>query len=89
MNDIVSRLSSRKLWLALGSFIVFIANKQYTEAMGVILAYIGVEGAKDAIGGGSYTVSSRVKATQDDYEVDTNEIVTGRVASPTDEPVQK
>lgn len=44
----LDRLKSRKFWLAVSSFITFTALKQYTEAMGVVLAYLGVQGYTDA-----------------------------------------
>jgi hypothetical protein len=47
MNDLRYRLTSRKLWVAVGGFITFVANKQYTEALAVALAFLGVEGAAD------------------------------------------
>lgn len=43
----LKKLTSRKFWLAVGSFIVLIANGAYTEAVAVIISYIGVEGAAD------------------------------------------
>lgn len=42
-------LFSRKFGLALGAFIVFVAQKHYVEAMGIVLGYLGVEGAGDAV----------------------------------------
>lgn len=53
MKDFLKSLLSRKFILALGTFLVFIANNQYSEALGVVLAYIGLEGAAD--------VATRVK----------------------------
>lgn len=50
MHDFLSRLSSRKLWIAVGTFIVFIMNEQYTEALSVVLVYLGVEGTADVAG---------------------------------------
>ena len=56
MKDFLKSLLSRKFLLALGTFIVFVANGQYNEALGVVLAYIGLEGAAD--------VATRVKPAQ-------------------------
>lgn len=50
MNDLKQRLTSRKLWLAVAAFITFALNDQWTEAMGIIVAYIGAEGVADAAG---------------------------------------
>jgi hypothetical protein len=48
--DLIGRLTSRKLWLAVAAFIVFVANGQYTEAVAVVVAYLAAEGAADAAG---------------------------------------
>lgn len=53
MKYFLLSLLSRKFLLAMGTFLVFIANNQYNEALGVVLAYIGLEGAAD--------VATRVK----------------------------
>ena len=50
MNDLKDRLLSRKFLLAVGTFLVFIANEQYTEAMGVVIAYFGVNAATEITG---------------------------------------
>lgn len=47
MKQFLSSLLSRKFLLALGTSLVFIANGAYTEAVAVILGFIGVEGASD------------------------------------------
>lgn len=49
MKEFVRSLFTRKFLLALGTAIVFIANGAYTEAVAVILGYLGVEGAADAV----------------------------------------
>lgn len=49
MKDFLTSLLSRKFLLAVGTFLVFVANGQYTEAMGVVLAYLGVNGAVQAV----------------------------------------
>jgi hypothetical protein len=41
MKKFLQSLLSRKLWLAIGAFITFVANGQYTEAMGIAIAYFG------------------------------------------------
>lgn len=50
IDKIPSQLKSRKFWLAVSAFIAFIATKQYNEALGVVTAYIGLEGAADVVG---------------------------------------
>ncbi len=50
MNDLKSRLTSRALWIAIGTIIVMVANKQYTEAASVASAYILGERVADAAG---------------------------------------
>lgn len=39
MKTFLLSLLSRKFLLALGAFITFIANRQYPEALGVVLGY--------------------------------------------------
>lgn len=93
MNDLLNRLTSRKLWIAVGSIVVFVANERYAEALTVILAYLGIEGGAD--------VASRLKPTnistdnvtvlpapsQDDFSaVDhSGKIISGRKIDETDE----
>ena len=47
MKTFLLSLLSRKFLLALGTALVFIANGAYTEAVTVILGFLGVEGAGD------------------------------------------
>lgn len=47
MRDFLLSLLSRKFLLALGTSLVFISNGAYTEAVAVILGFLGVEGAAD------------------------------------------
>lgn len=47
LQDLKTRLTSRKLWLAVGTFIVFAANHQYNEALTIALAYLGIQGYSD------------------------------------------
>lgn len=42
-------LLSRKFLLTVGSCATLIANKQYTEAVAVVLGFLGVEGYADAV----------------------------------------
>jgi hypothetical protein len=55
MKTFLKSLLTRKFLLALGSFITLVANGQYTEALGVVSAYILAEGAADTV--------SRVKSS--------------------------
>ena len=47
MRDLVLRLTSRKLWLAVGGFIAAAAAGEWGAAVAILLGYIGVEGAAD------------------------------------------
>ena len=47
MKDFFRSLLTRKFLLALGTTCVFIANGAYAEALGIVLGYLGVEGAAD------------------------------------------
>ena len=47
MKDFINRLTSRKLLLALSAFLVFVANKEYGNALTVILTYLGINGAAE------------------------------------------
>lgn len=49
MKQFLLSLLSRKFLLALGTFLVFVANAQYNEALGVVLAYVGFEGTSDIV----------------------------------------
>ena len=47
MKEFLKSLLSRKFLLALGTSLVFIASGAYTEAVAVILGFLGVQGAAD------------------------------------------
>lgn len=47
MKQFLTSLLSRKFLLTLGTALVFIASGAYTEAVAVILGFLGVEGAAD------------------------------------------
>jgi len=49
MREFIGRLSSRKFLLAVAAFLAAVANDEWGVALGVVLGYLGVEGAKDAI----------------------------------------
>ncbi len=49
MKDFIKSLFTRKFLLALGTTLVLVANGAYTEAVAVVIGYLGVEGAADAI----------------------------------------
>lgn len=49
MKEFLRSLLTRKFLLALGLTIVAVANGEYTAAVTVVLAYLGVEGAADAV----------------------------------------
>lgn len=73
------RLRSRKFWLAVGAFITFVANGQYNEAMGVVVAYLGFQGASDAIEKYQQLPPKpkEVDVYDDTDDVDTTKIVSG------------
>jgi hypothetical protein len=48
--NMLVKLTSRKLWLAVGTVVALVASKQYDQAVVVALAYLGVEGAADVAG---------------------------------------
>lgn len=75
MKHALARFTSRKFWLAVGSFIVLVSNNQYTEAMGVVLAYLGVEGLHDVKVSGSQIVQG--DGDGDISAPDRSHIVTG------------
>lgn len=47
MKEFLLSLLSRKFLLAFGTALVFISSGAYTEAVAVILGFLGVEGAAD------------------------------------------
>lgn len=55
MKEFLKSLLSRKFLLALGSALVFVANGAYTEAVAVILGFLGVEGVADTVSRKSVT----------------------------------
>lgn len=77
-KEIVTRLLSRKLWITICTTIVFILNKQYTEATIVVLGYLGVQGYSDVKTGTPVTLlnpETVVSQNVDDTARDT--IITG------------
>lgn len=85
MEGIVRRLTSRKLWLTIAAFITFIVNGQYTEAVLVVSAYLGMQGVQDVVGQ-RYNAPEIIKPTSqnvdDEEEVDKTVIETGNVGTP-------
>lgn len=49
MKQFLQTLLSRKFLLAVAGLITLVANKQYPEAVTVVLGYLGVEGAADVV----------------------------------------
>lgn len=49
LTNLVTRLSSRKFLLAVGSFVGFISTRHYQEALGIALAYLGIQGVTDHV----------------------------------------
>lgn len=49
MKAFIRSLFTRKFLLALGTTLVLVANGAYTEAVAVVIGYLGVEGAADAV----------------------------------------
>ncbi len=47
--SIPQKLKSRKFWITVLSFFLFILNEQYGEAAAVVMAYIGFEGGADIV----------------------------------------
>lgn len=86
--SIPERLKSRKLWLAIGAFITFVANNQWSEAMGVVIAYLGLQGVQDTakVYGEAKlgNIDSSTEVFQDEEEFD-GTIVSGKEITPTEE----
>lgn len=49
MKKIPDSLKSRKFWLAILTAVTLILNEQYNEAVAVIIAYMTIQGASDAV----------------------------------------
>lgn len=94
MNNIgsfIGRLTSRKFLLTVGSVCILLAAERYAEAVAVIIAFIGAEGAADAVSRYSDSKAEAVVArdkillsTGDDFDedIDTNlPPINGREAS--------
>lgn len=75
------RLLSRKLWIAIASFAVFVLNEQYTEAMGVIIAYLGIQGGADIVNNSKAIsipfANNNAMSHNDDNAVDETKVVAG------------
>lgn len=71
-NSVAQRLLSRKFWAAVGAFVTFAAAGQWTEAMAVIIAFVGAEAVVDyrALGRAE---SVEVAATEARTEIATTE----------------
>ena len=77
------RLLSRKLWITVLTAIVLILNEQYNEAVLLVIAYLGVQGASDAVSSykGSSVVTSlpeNLMSQNDDNAVDQSKVVSGK-----------
>lgn len=46
-EDLKQRLLSRKFWVAVGSFVTFVATGYYNEAMWTVLGYLGIQTVVD------------------------------------------
>ena len=86
MKDFLKRITSRKFLLAVCGVVTFALNQQWTEMVGAITAYLIAEGAGDAVErfkGGVSQVNSYVNTPQDDdYEVDTSVVESGKTGTP-------
>lgn len=80
--ELKKRLTSRAFWLAVGTIITFIANDQWTEAMGVAIAYITgdrLTNVAEKVSGVNRPIDTIETYTDTTDEVDTNSIVSGRM----------
>lgn len=85
MKEFFSKLGSRKLIVAVGSALVFIATEQYEAALAVVLAYLGVQGVADTTtlyAEKKYQPTARPEtsinvSTTDNDEVDTSRVISG------------
>ena len=89
IKDFIARLTSRVFLMSAIAFGIFVYVGQYEEAMGVVLAFTGMERLRDMVGAETITtavrkVSKKTGALPDTYEVDSGEIITGRVQAPTE-----
>lgn len=87
MKNLIKRFTSRKFLLALAACLTFYANAQYTELAATVIAYLGSEGAADAVQRFASQKYVAPQATQNEYikdflkddddDVDKNSIVPG------------
>jgi len=74
----VQSLLSRKFLLAVGSFCVLVANGQYTEAVAVVMTYLGVNAYAEVKGAGTSIIQTSISGESYNVDdVDTTKIVTG------------
>ena len=93
MGDFKNSLLSRKLWITISSFLIFVLNEQYVEALTVVLVYLGVQGGADVAQAIKTTNISAddlkvlQEATNEDFSaVDhTGKLVSGRTVDEDDE----
>lgn len=76
MKDLLNRLSSRTLWVTIGTILVLVAEEQYTEAAAVAIAYVTGEKALDAVQTRS-GAKMHYEAPKIADDVDTSQIETG------------
>lgn len=77
-NEIVNRLLSRKLWIAIFTMAILALNEQWNELVIVALGYIGAQGVSEAITGRPTTqvVTENTMSQNDDVNRDV--ILTGQ-----------
>lgn len=77
-NEILNRLLSRKLWIAIFTMALLALNEQWNELVIVALGYIGVQGVSEAISGGPVTqVNPQNLMSQNIDDTDRDVILTG------------
>lgn len=74
---LVSKFTSRKFWLTVGTAIVLIANQQWTELTALILGYCGINTASAYVKGGGTTYITTEKAMSQNDVTDKDVILTG------------
>ena len=77
-SEIVNRLLSRKLWIAIFTMAILALNEQWNEFVIVALGYIGVQGVSEAVTGRPTTqvVTENTMSQNDDVNRDV--ILTGQ-----------
>lgn len=77
-SEILNRLLSRKLWIAIFTMALLALNEQWNELVIVALGYMGVQGISEAVTGRPTTQVVTENTMSQNDDVDRDVILTGQ-----------